>query len=175
MIKIFLFIYMSKKRDYLKEFRETTTPKYQKRYIPDDLTDAQKKKTAKIIIERREGKSDELTPKLRRPRKSTFTTQFNNKYGGLKDKSIKGLSKYFKIQPAVLNDIYDKGFSAWFSSGSRLGINQFAWSMARVYKAILNIMKGRKTGELPKSEGHDKTLVEKAVNFNKYIPPDKKD
>ena len=39
---------MSKKRDYLKEFRETTTPKYQKRYIPDDLTDAQKKKTAKI-------------------------------------------------------------------------------------------------------------------------------
>lgn len=107
----------------------------------------------------------------RRPRKSTYTIQFNKKYGGLKDKSIKGLSKYFKIQPAVLNEIYDKGFSAWFSSGSRL--NQFSWSMARVYKGILNIMKGRETGLLPK--GHDKTLVEKAVMFNKYIPPDKKE
>ena len=167
---------MSKKRDYLKEFRETTTPKYQKRYIPDSLTEAQKRKTAKILIERREGKSDELTPSFnRRPRKSTYTIQFNKKYGGLKDKSIKGLSKYFKIQPVVLNEIYDKGFSAWFSSGSRLNTNQYAWSMGRVYKGILNIMKGRETGVLPKSEGHDKTLVEKAVMFNKYIPPDKKD
>ena len=163
------------KRDYLKEFRETTSQKYQRRYIPDTLTEKEKRKVAKILIERREGKSEELTPQLRRPRKSTFTLQFNKKYGGLKDKSIKNLSKYFKIQPIVLNTIYDKAAAAWFSSGSRLGVSQQAWSYARLYKGILNIMKGRETGVLPKSEGHDKTLVEKAVMFNKYIPPDKKD
>ena len=166
---------MSNKRDFLKEFKNTTSVKYQKRYIPDDLTLKQKKDVAKILIERREGKNNKITPQLKKPRRSTYTVQFNNKYGGLEDKSIKGLSKYFKIQPAVLNTIYDKGFSAWSSSGSRLGVNQYAWSIARVYKGVLNIIKGRETGILPKSEGHDKSLIEKAVNFNKYIPPLKKD
>ena len=160
------------KRDYLKEFRETTSQKYQRRYIPDTLTEKEKRKVAKILIERREGKSEELTPQLRRPRKSTFTIQFNKKYGGLKDKSIRNLSKYFKIQPIVLNTIYDKAAAAWFSSGSRLGVPQQAWAYARLYKGILNIMKGRKTGELPTSEGHDRSLVERAVKFNNFIPKD---
>lgn len=163
------------KRDYLKEFQESTSQKYQRRYIPDTLTNKEKKKVAKILIERREGKSDALTPQLRRPRKSTFTIQFNKKYGGIKDKSIKNLAKYFKIQPIVLNTIYDKAAAAWFSSGSRLGVPQQAWSYARLYKGILNIMKARKTGELPTSEGHDKSLVEKALNFNKFIPKDMPD
>ena len=160
------------KRDYLKEFQASTSQKYQRRYIPDTLTNKEKRKVAKILIERREGKSDALTPQLRRPRKSTFTIQFNKKYGGIKDKSIKNLAKYFKIQPIVLNTIYDKAAAAWFSSGSRLGVPQQAWSYARLYKGILNIMKARKTGELPTSEGHDKSLVEKALNFNKFIPKD---
>lgn len=164
-------MYMSNKRDYLKEFKNSTSVKYQKRYIPDDLTLKQKQNVAKILIERREDKHNKLTPSFnKRPRRSTYTVQFNKSYGGLEDKSIKGLSKYFKIQPAVLNTIYDKGFSAWSSSGSRLGVNQYAWSMARVYKGILNILKGRQTGKLPNSEGHDKSLIEKAVKFNKYIP-----
>ena len=160
------------KRDYLKEFQDSTSQKYQRRYIPDTLTNKEKRKVAKILIERREGKSDALTPQLRRPRKSTFTIQFNKKYGGIKDKSIKNLAKYFKIQPIVLNTIYDKASAAWFSSGSRLGVPQQAWSYARLYKGILNIMKARKTGELPTSEGHDKSLVEKALNFNNFIPKD---
>jgi len=160
------------KRDYLKEFQDSTSPKYFRRYVPPTLTDKEKRKVAKILIERREGKSDALTPQLRRPRKSTFTIQFNKKYGGIKDKSIKNLAKYFKIQPIVLNTIYDKAAAAWFSSGSRLGVPQQAWSYARLYKGILNIMKARKTGELPTSEGHDKSLVEKALNFNKFIPKD---
>lgn len=160
------------KRDYLKELKDSTSPKYFRRYVPPTLTDKEKRKVAKILIERREGKSDALTPQLRRPRKSTFTIQFNKKYGGIKDKSIKNLAKYFKIQPIVLNTIYDKAAAAWFSSGSRLGVPQQSWSYARLYKGILNIMKARKTGELPTSEGHDKSLVEKALNFNKFIPKD---
>ena len=160
------------KRDYLKELKDSTSPKYFRRYVPPTLTDKEKRKVAKILIERRERKSDALTPKLRRPRKSTFTIQFNKKYGGIKDKSIKNLAKYFKIQPILLNTIYDKAAAAWFSSGSRLNVPQQAWSYARLYKGILNIMKARKTGELPTSEGHDKSLVEKALNFNKFIPKD---
>ena len=160
------------KRDYLKELKDSTSDKYFRRYVPPTLTDKEKRKVAKILIERREGTSEEITPQLRRPRKSTFTIQFNKKYGGLKDKSIKNLAKYFKIQPIVLNTIYDKAAAAWFTSGSRLGVPQQAWSYARLYKGILKIMKARKTGELPTSEGHDKSLVEKALNFNKFIPKD---
>ena len=160
-------------RNYLTEFQQSTSPKYFKRYIPPTLTDKEKRKVAKILILRRENKSKEITPSFnRRPRKSTFTIQFNKKYGGLKDKSIKNLAKYFKIQPIVLNTIYDKAAAAWFSSGSRIGIPQQAWSYARLYKAILNIMKARKTGELPTSEGHDKSLVKKAMEFNNFIPKD---
>jgi len=159
-------------RNYLKELKDSTSDKYFRRYVPPTLTDKEKRKVAKILILRRENKSEEITPQLRRPRKSTFTIQFNKKYGGLKDKSIKNLAKYFKIQPIVLNTIYDKAAAAWFTSGSRLGVPQQAWSYARLYKGILNIMKARKTGELPTSEGHDKSLVEKALNFNKFIPKD---
>ena len=159
-------------RNYLKELKDSTSDKYFRRYVPPTLTDKEKRKVAKILILRRENKSEEITPQLRRPRKSTFTIQFNKKYGGLKDKSIKNLAKYFKIQPIVLNTIYDKAAAAWFTSGSRLGVPQQAWSYARLYKGILNIMKARKTGQLPTSEGHDKSLVKKAMEFNNFIPKD---
>ena len=161
------------KRDYLEELKTSTSPKYFRRYVPPTLTEKEKRKVAKILIERREGSSQKITPSFnRRPRKSTFTIQFNKKYGGIKDKSIKNLAKYFKIQPIVLNTIYDKAAAAWFSSGSRVGVPQQAWSYARLYKGILNIMKARKTGELPTSEGHDKSLVKKAMEFNNFIPKD---
>ncbi len=155
------------------KLKKQTSTKYLNRYVPKDLTKNEKEKVSKIILDRREGKSNQITPQLnRRPRRSTFTIQFTKKYGGIKDKSLKNLSKYFKIQPVVLNTIYDKAGGAWNTSGSRLGVSRQAWSYARVYKGILNIIKARQGGELPKSEGHDKTLVEKAVNYNKYIPPE---
>lgn len=158
--------------DYYDKLKNETSTKYLNRYVPKDLTKKEKEEVSKIILDRRTG-SNKITPSLeRRRRRSTYTIQFTNKYGGLKNKSLKNLSKYFKIQPVVLNTIYNKASGAWNSSGSRLGIGREAWSYARVYKGILNILKGRKTGELPKSEGHDLSLVKKAVDYNKYIAPE---
>lgn len=123
------------------------------KYIPPNLSINKKNEMAKILLDRRKG-INKSTPQVVKSRASIFTTRFNKQYGGLKDKSIKNLSKYFKIQPSILNTIYDKGASA------------------RLYKGILNIMKARKTGVLPSSEAHDKSLVKKAMDFNNYIPND---
>jgi len=123
------------------------------KYIPPNLSINKKNEMAKILLDRRKS-INKSTPQVVKSRASIFTTRFNKQYGGLKDKSIKNLSKYFKIQPSILNTIYDKGAGA------------------RLYKGILNIMKARKTGILPSSEAHDKSLVKKAMDFNNYIPND---
>jgi hypothetical protein len=162
---------------FYDKLKKETSQKYLDRYVPQSLTSKQKEEVSKIILDRRKGKSNEITPSFNRPsRKSTFTVQFNKKYGdNLKDKSLKNLSRYFKIQPIVLNTIYNKGASAWNSSGSRLGVGREAWAKARVYKAILNIMDGRKNGiknypEKLKTEGNDFSHVLKAIQFNSFIP-----
>ena len=162
---------------FYDKLKKETSEKYLNRYVPKSLSKQQKEQVSKIILDRRAGKSNKITPTFeRQPRRSTFTVQFNKKYGdNLKDKSLKNLSKYFKIQPIVLNTIYNKGASAWNSSGSRLGVGREAWAKARVYKAILNIMDGRKNGlssypEKLKTEGHDFSHVLKAIEFNNFIP-----
>lgn len=160
---------------FYDKLKSETSQKYLDRYVPKSLTKQQKEQVSKIILDRRAGKSNQITPTFnRQPRRSTYTVQFNKKYN-LKDKSLKNLSKYFKIQPAVLNTIYDKGSAAWNSSGSRLGVGREAWSKARVYKAILNIMDGRKNGlssypEKLKTEGNDFSHVKKGIQFNNFIP-----
>lgn len=162
---------------FYDKLKKETSEKYLNRYVPKSLSKEQKEKVSKIILDRRAGKSNQITPSFNRPtRRSTFTVQFNKKYGdNLKDKSLKNLSKYFKIQPIVLNTIYNKGASAWNSSGSRLGVGREAWAKARVYKAILNILDGRKNGldkypEKLKTEGHDFSHVLKGIQFNNFIP-----
>ena len=159
-----------------KKLKQQTSEKYLNRYVPQTLSKSQKEEVSKIILERRENKSNKITPSYeRQPRKSTYTVQFNKRFPNIGDKSLKHLSKYFKIQPFVLNTIYDKGSAAWNTSGSRLGVGREAWAKARVYKAILNIMDGRKNGlnkysEKLKSEGHDFSHVKKAIGFNSFIP-----
>ncbi len=162
---------------FYDKLKKETSEKYLNRYVPKSLSKEQKEKVSKIILDRRAGKSNQITPSFNRPtRRSTFTVQFNKKYGdNLKDKSLKNLSKYFKIQPIVLNTIYNKGASAWNSSGSRLSVGREAWAKARVYKAILNILDGRKNGldkypEKLRTEGNDFSLVKKAIQFNNFIP-----
>jgi len=161
---------------FYEKLKSETSQKYLDRYVPKNLTKSQKEQVSKIILDRRAGKSDEVTPTFnRQPRRSTYTIQFNKRFPDIKDKSLKNLSKYFKIQPVVLNTIYDKGAGAWSSSGSRVGVTREQWAKARVYKGILNILEGRKNGlsKYPKkmqSEGHDFSQVKKAVEFNNYIP-----
>ena len=160
---------------FYEKLKSETSQKYLDRYVPKDLTKAQKEKVSKIILARRSGKSDDVTPSYKRTRKSSFTTRFNKKFPDIESKSLKNLAKYFKIPPSVLKTVYDKGAAAWSSSGSRLGVNRQQWAKARVYKAILNILKGRENGidEYPKrlqTEGHDFSQVKKAVEANSYIP-----
>ena len=50
------------KRDYLKEFIETTNLKYQRKYIPNTLTEKEKNKVAKYLIEIKEGKIENTMP-----------------------------------------------------------------------------------------------------------------
>ena len=159
------------------QLKKETSQKYLNRYVPKSLTEKQKEEVSKIILDRRKGKSTKITPSFDRPsRKSTYTVQFNKRYGDIKDKSIRNLAKYFKIQPLVLNTVYNKASAAWFTSGSRLGINREQWSKARVYKGILNILEIRKNGiekypQRKKTEGNDYSLIQKAIQFNSsYIP-----
>lgn len=161
---------------YYEKLKKQTSKKYLDRYVPNTLSKQQKEEVSKIILERREGRSNKVTPTFdKKPRRSTYTVQFNNRFPNIVSRSLKNLSVYFKIQPSVLCTIYSKGASAWNSSGSRLGVGREAWAKARVYKAILNILDGRKNGlnkypEKLKTEGHDFSHVKKAIEFSKFIP-----
>lgn len=155
---------------YYNRITELMPKKTLDNYIPPNLSLSKKNEMAKVLLDRRKG-IKQITTAPTPVRQSIFTTRFNKRYGGLKDKSIKNLARYFKIQPFVLNTIYKKGAGAYMSSGSRPNVSLEQWARARLYKGILNIIKARETGVLPSSEAHDKSLVEKAVNFNKYIAP----
>jgi hypothetical protein len=108
-----------------------------KRYLPDSLTDYQRKKQIKSIFE---GKD---RPKLKvKKRKSSWTKQFNDKYGEeLKDmkggKSIKNIAKVSGIPHKALKEIFEKGEAAYYSSGSRPNQTASSWAYARIYAYIM--------------------------------------
>ena len=108
-----------------------------KRYLPDSLSDSQRKKQIKSIFE---GKD---RPQLKvKKRKSSWTTQFNSKYGKeLKDmkggKSVKNIAKVTGIPFRALKDIFEKGEAAYYSSGSRPNQTPESWAYARIYAYIM--------------------------------------
>ena len=76
---------------FYEKLKSETSQKYLDRYVPKDLTKAQKEKVSKIILARRSGKSDDVTPSYKRTRKSSFTTRFNKKFPDIESKSLKNL------------------------------------------------------------------------------------
>lgn len=163
------------KRNYLKELKESTSEKYFKRYVPPDLTQKQKEETAKTLILRREGKSNKETKTYgRKPKQSGFTKTFNDKYGYIEDKSESNLAKVFRVPKKDIEDVYKRGYGAWTTSGSRLGVPREAWAKARVYKYLLNVIKVRKGGEPPKTQGGDRQEVINSAKNSKLIPKEKK-
>ena len=108
-----------------------------KRYLPDSLTDYQRKKQIKSIFE---GKD---RPKLKvKKRKSSWTKQFNDKYGKeLKDmkggKSVNNIAKVSGIPFKALKEIFEKGEAAYYSSGSRPIQTASSWAYARIYAYIM--------------------------------------
>jgi len=108
-----------------------------KRYLPDSLSDSQRKKQIKSIFE---GKD---RPELKvKKRKSSWTKQFNDKYGkelkGMKGgKSVKNIAKVTGIPFKALKEIFEKGEAAYYSSGSRPNQTASSWAYARIYAYIM--------------------------------------
>jgi len=118
-----------------------------KRYLPDSLSATERKKQIKSIFE---GKD---RPKVdKKERKSSWTVQFNKKYGeelkGMKGgKSKKNIAKVSGIPVGAINEIFKKGEGAYYSSGSRPNQTASSWAYARVYAYIMGGEKIRKIEE----------------------------
>lgn len=108
------------------------------RYLPKSLTESQRKKQIKSIFEGTE------RPVLKvKSRKSSNTIKFNNKYGDrFKDlkggKSVENISKVVGLPFKALKEVFERGESAYFSSGSRPNVNMQQWSYGRLYGYIMN-------------------------------------
>ena len=108
-----------------------------KRYLPDTLSATERKKQIKSIFE---GKD---RPKVKvKKRKSSWTIQFNEKYGKEIDKlkggkSKKNIAKVTGIPLGAINEIFKKGEGAYYSSGSRPNQTASSWAYARVYAYIM--------------------------------------
>lgn len=108
-----------------------------KKYIPDSLTETQRKKQIKSIFENKE------RPKLQRvKRRSSYTVRFNKIYGSKLDKleggrNIKNISKVTGLPYKALKKVFEKGEGAYYSSGSRPNQSPQSWAYARLYSYIL--------------------------------------
>ena len=104
-----------------------------------------RKKSKKIST--KPTKTDVIAKKKGIVKKSRFTTLFNKNYPELVGESKNIISRKLKIPKSKLDKVYDRGFKAWKTSGSRPGATPFSWAIARMYKFIL-IEKGK----LPKQK-----------------------
>lgn len=102
-----------------------------KRYIPDTLSPSERKKQIKSIFEGK--KRPEIKHKTRR---SSWAVKFEKKYKTtiMDDKFI---TKNI-ITKKGMEEILDKGRSAYYNSGSRPNVNAEQWARGRLASVILN-------------------------------------
>ena len=101
-----------------------------KKYVPDKLSEKDKKKQIKSI---KEGKD---RPKVDyKTKRSTHVVKFEKKYGT----TIKDLPFIYKniITKTGVDKILDKGMGAYYSSGSRPNVSKEAWAYARLASVIM--------------------------------------
>lgn len=104
--------------------------KIKKSYVPDTLTKSQKAKQIKSIKE----KTDR--PKLDiKTRRSKWTIKAE-KYFGKGKTSVDDIAKRLKVPKKGLEEIIQKGKSAYYNSGSRPNQTAFSWSQARLYSVL---------------------------------------
>lgn len=121
------------------------TRKVPDRYVPKSLTETQRKKQIKSIFEG----TDRPIFKDRRKRRSSWTIKFNERYGddikkqGGK-KNLKTISIVTKIPLKALQEIFNKGKAAYYTSGSRPGQTANSWAYGRIYAYIMGGTKIRK-------------------------------
>lgn len=142
------------KEDLIREYEKKYNRKIPRRYVPYYLTIEDLKKQLDSIVK---GK-DRPELESARTKRSKWTTKAHSFFG--KDNTSKEdmariLAKGDKKREEEifkgLDEIYKKGESAYFSSGSRVGQNQYSWAMARVFSVLFN----------GKSRRIDKDIVEK--------------
>lgn len=101
-----------------------------KKYVPDKLSEKDKQKQIKSI---KEGKD---RPKVDyKTKRSTHVVKFEKKYG----KPITDLGFIYKniITKTGVDKILDKGFAAYYSSGSRPNVSKEQWAFARLASVIM--------------------------------------
>ena len=105
------------------------------------LSPEKKKQRMKRIIEGSKSKSSD--PKAYRPFKtdkgvkvktSKYTTAFKKLFPGAT--SLKAKSKVTGVPMDIIQEVYDKGLSAW-RTGHRPGASQQAWGYARVHSFLM--------------------------------------
>ena len=121
--------------------------KYPKRYIPKQLSEADKKKQKKQLdkstSDYKKGKyTDRKEVKSFKGKKSTFVKQVKEKLGLPMnfEKVADKLTRTEKREKQLLKgfeEIYDKGKSAYFSSGSRPNQTPESWGKARVASVLV--------------------------------------
>ena len=85
----------------------------------------------------------EVRPKTSaKPRRSSYTVQFDKKYGEQLDKmkggrSKRNIAKVTGIPFKAIDEVYKKGEGAYRSAGSRPNQTPQSWAQARVYSYIL--------------------------------------
>jgi len=101
-----------------------------KKYVPDTLSVADKKKQIKSIKEKKE------RPKLKsfQSKRSSHVEKFEKKYGY----KISNLSRIAKeiISKKGIDEILAKGKGAYYSAGSRPNQTATSWSLARLASVI---------------------------------------
>lgn len=113
--------------------------KIPKRYIPDYLSEADKERQLKSILEKKP------RPYLKsfKPRKSSWTMKAK-KYFGENNTSLEDMSKILskgdKIKEKILlkglKKIFKKAEGAYFSSGSRPQQTPASWGFGRVFSVL---------------------------------------
>jgi len=123
-----------------------------KRYLPDTLKGKDRQKQIKSIFEGKDRPDTKVKSK-----KSSWTTQFDKKYGKELDKlkgkrSKKNIAEITGIPLKAVNSVYKKGEGAYYSSGSRPNQSAASWARGRLYAYIMGGAKVRKA---------DKDITEK--------------
>ena len=106
------------------------TRRVPKRYIPDSLSEKDKKKQIKSIFENTE------RPKVKyKERRSSWAVKFEDKYG-VKITDTDYIDKNI-LKEEGQEQIILKGKGAYYSSGSRPNQNAFSWGYGRLASVIM--------------------------------------
>tara|TARA_Y100000114_G_C11545790_1_gene224804 strand:+ start:181 stop:570 length:390 start_codon:yes stop_codon:yes gene_type:complete len=102
-----------------------------KKYVPDSLSESDKKKQIKSI---KEGKDRPQLDSFKSKR-SSWVKQFEEKYNH-KITDVQWISRNI-ISKTGIDQILDKGMAAYYSSGSRPNQTKESWAYARLASVIM--------------------------------------